>query len=142
MPFKCFNPFWHLWQGMPSVHLQWEAEVLSNSKQFWSRCKLSWEEGSQGLHFFVLNSKKSWDNKTKVWMPCPKSLNVHFQAKREKRKEKIIIPYMSSMQAFFFINIMSLFHKVFETVIVHRCLEKVASIIMHEMRMSFFLMAD
>lgn len=73
-----------------------------------------------GLHFFVLNSKKSWSNKTKVWMPCHKSSNVHFQAKRKKKKEKIIIPYMSSMQVFF-INIMSLFHKVFETVIVHCC---------------------
>lgn len=64
----------------------------------------------------VLNSKKSWGCKSKVWMSCAKSSKVHFQAKRGQKRKKIIIPYMSSMQAFFFINIMSLSHNVFETV--------------------------
>lgn len=104
------------------MHLQREAKVHSNSKQSGGEANFRGKK-ALGLYFFLLlfRTQKSHEAVNQKCgchaLSLQKSIS---KPKGGKKEKKIIIPYMSSMQAFF-INIMSLFHNVFETVIVHCC---------------------
>lgn len=90
--------------------------IVTQSSQEWKQTFKGRRLWGSTFSVVVLNSKKSWGCKSKVWMSCAKSSKVHFQAKRGQKRKKNNYTIHVQHAGFFFINIMSLFHNVFETV--------------------------
>lgn len=85
------------------MHLQWEAKVHSNSKQSGVEANFQGKK-ALGLYFFLLlfRTQKSHEAVNQKYgchaLSLQKSIS---KPKGEKKEKKIIIPYMSSMQALF-----------------------------------------
>lgn len=97
-----FSPFSGTFdKECPQCIWPWEVEVLNNAKKFWNRLKLSWEEGSR-VALCLFGTQKSHEAIKQKYESHALSRRMSISKPKGKKKEqKIIIPYMSSMQAFF-----------------------------------------